>query len=50
VVGGLSVSTLLTLFLVPTVYIILEEWFPRKFGEEALTGPSQANQLAAVEQ
>ena len=31
VVGGLSMSTLLTLFLIPTVYVILEERFPRKF-------------------
>ena len=30
VVGGLSVSTILTLFLIPTVYVILEEWFPRR--------------------
>jgi CzcA family heavy metal efflux pump len=30
VVGGLSVSTILTLFLVPTVYIVLEEHFPRR--------------------
>ena len=30
VVGGLSLSTLLTLFLVPTMYVILEERFPRK--------------------
>ncbi len=36
VVGGLTVSTLLTLFLVPTVYMILEERFPRK--AEALSG------------
>lgn len=34
VVGGLSVSTLLTLFLVPTMYLILEERFPRKLAEE----------------
>lgn len=34
VVGGLSVSTLLTLFLVPTMYVILEERFPRKFEKE----------------
>ncbi|MDH4300984.1 MAG: efflux RND transporter permease subunit, partial [Nitrospira sp.] len=34
VVGGLSVSTLLTLFLVPTMYVILEERFPRRFEEE----------------
>ena len=30
VIGGLSVSTVLTLFLVPTLYTILEERFPRK--------------------
>lgn len=30
VVGGLSVSTALTLFLIPTLYMILEEKFPRK--------------------
>ena len=30
VVGGLSVSTILTLFLIPTLYMILEEKFPRK--------------------
>ncbi|MDH5741568.1 MAG: efflux RND transporter permease subunit, partial [Nitrospira sp.] len=34
VVGGLSVSTLLTLFLIPTMYVILEERFPRRFEEE----------------
>ena len=33
VVGGLSVSTILTLFLIPTVYVILEEWFPRHTGK-----------------
>jgi multidrug efflux pump subunit AcrB len=33
VVGGLSVSTLLTLFLVPTMYMILEERFPRSLVE-----------------
>jgi len=48
VVGGLSVSTLLTLFLVPTVYVILEERFPRKLEEEqrdqtpSQTGPAPA--------
>ncbi|MET0514120.1 MAG: efflux RND transporter permease subunit [Nitrospiraceae bacterium] len=36
VVGGLTVSTLLTLFLVPTVYMILEERFPRR--AEVLSG------------
>ena len=35
VVGGLSVSTLLTLFLVPTMYLILEEYFPRRLEESA---------------
>ena len=30
VVGGLTVSTMLTLFLVPTVYAMLEERFPRR--------------------
>ncbi|MDH4305237.1 MAG: efflux RND transporter permease subunit [Nitrospira sp.] len=34
VVGGLSVSTLLTVFLIPTLYMILEEWVPRKLEEE----------------
>ncbi|MBX3236445.1 MAG: efflux RND transporter permease subunit [Nitrospiraceae bacterium] len=39
VVGGLTVSTILTLFLVPTVYVMLEERFPRRadqLGEERL--------------
>ena len=30
VIGGLTVSTVLTLFLVPTLYAMLEERFPRK--------------------
>jgi len=30
VIGGLTVSTVLTLFLIPTLYTILEERFPRK--------------------
>lgn len=30
VVGGLSVSTFLTLFLIPTLYLIVEQWFPRR--------------------
>ena len=34
VVGGLSVSTLFTLFLVPTMYAILEERFPRRLDLE----------------
>ena len=39
VVGGLTVSTILTLFLVPTVYTMLEERFPRRadqLGETAV--------------
>ncbi|TLY27706.1 MAG: efflux RND transporter permease subunit [Nitrospirae bacterium] len=34
VVGGLTVSTALTLFLIPTLYLILEERFPRKSDPE----------------
>ncbi len=34
VVGGLSVSTVLTLFLIPTLYLILEERFPRRLEDE----------------
>ena len=34
VVGGLTVSTALTLFLIPTLYLILEERFPRQLREE----------------
>jgi len=34
VVGGLSVSTLLTLFLIPTVYVMLEDRIPRKLEGE----------------
>ena len=37
VVGGLSVSTLLTLFLVPTMYVMLEERIPRKVEREPLS-------------
>jgi multidrug efflux pump subunit AcrB len=37
VIGGLSVSTALTLFLVPTLYLALEERFPRK---EDVTDPA----------
>jgi CzcA family heavy metal efflux pump len=40
VVGGLSVSTLLTLFLVPTMYLILEERFPRRLEEETHDHPA----------
>jgi CzcA family heavy metal efflux pump len=37
VVGGLSVSTLLTLFLVPTMYVILEERLPRRIERDPLS-------------
>jgi CzcA family heavy metal efflux pump len=42
VIGGLSLSTALTLFLIPTLYLLLEEKFPRKGGMEipdAMTVP-----------
>ena len=45
VVGGLSASTLLTLFLVPTVYVIAEEWFPRRLDEEQPAGTVPADQI-----
>ena len=34
VIGGLGVSTFLTLLLIPTVYVMLEERFPRAVDEE----------------
>jgi CzcA family heavy metal efflux pump len=46
VVGGLSVSTLLTLFLVPTMYAILEERFPRRF--EAMPDDQRSASREAV--
>ncbi len=46
VVGGLSVSTVLTLFLVPTVYAMLEERFPRS--AEQLAGAESG--IPAVQQ
>ena len=33
VIGGLLVSTFFTLVLIPTLYVMFEEWFPRKFAE-----------------
>jgi hydrophobe/amphiphile efflux-1 (HAE1) family protein len=42
VIGGLAVSTLLTLLLIPTLYVMLEERFPRRMedveGSPALQG------------
>jgi len=34
VIGGLSISTMLTLFLIPTLYLMLEERFPRRRSPE----------------
>ena len=41
VIGGLTVSTALTLFLVPTLYTMLEERFPRKEEHLPETLPTQ---------
>ncbi|HEX9285430.1 MAG TPA: efflux RND transporter permease subunit [Nitrospirales bacterium] len=41
VIGGLLVSTTLTLFLVPTLYTMLEERFPRKEEQLPKTLPTQ---------
>lgn len=50
VVGGLSVSTLLTIFLIPTLYMILEEWAPRNLEEERhYATPSMPNAVATSE-
>jgi len=49
VVGGLSVSTFLTLFLIPTIYMILEERFPRKLEDEGqMTSASQDHPRATM--
>ncbi len=34
VIGGLLVSTFFTLVLIPTLYVMFEEWFPRKIAGE----------------
>jgi CzcA family heavy metal efflux pump len=46
VVGGLAVSTMLTLFLIPTLYMILEEKFPRKADPMASGGETGIPQIA----
>jgi CzcA family heavy metal efflux pump len=46
VVGGLTVSTMLTLFLIPTLYMILEERFPRKADPTAGGGEMGIPQIA----
>jgi multidrug efflux pump subunit AcrB len=42
VIGGLTISTMLTLVLIPTLYVMLEERFPRRVqapeGEPVLQG------------
>lgn len=39
VIGGLTVSTFLTLFLVPTLYTVFEEWFKREIINREETEP-----------
>ena len=34
VIGGLTVSTLLTLFFVPALYTVFEQWFKREMIEQ----------------
>jgi CzcA family heavy metal efflux pump len=48
VVGGLSVSTLLTLFLVPTLYLLLEEKLPRKSEPEIMGAETGARKARPV--
>jgi HAE1 family hydrophobic/amphiphilic exporter-1 len=38
VIGGLASSTFITLFLIPVVYLLAEQWFPRSVKQ-----PSDAN-------
>lgn len=47
VVGGLTVSTALTLFLIPTLYLILEERFPRQLREERVEPAMPTSQTVA---
>jgi multidrug efflux pump subunit AcrB len=35
VIGGLAVSTVLTLLLIPTLYVMIEERFPRRVAAPA---------------
>jgi hydrophobe/amphiphile efflux-1 (HAE1) family protein len=41
VIGGLAVSTVLTLLLIPTLYLMLEERFPRRLEEAEPVGALQ---------
>ncbi|MGH7232486.1 MAG: efflux RND transporter permease subunit [Nitrospiraceae bacterium] len=43
VIGGLSVSTMLTLFLIPTLYLMLEERFPRRSDPELGEADAERN-------
>ncbi len=43
VIGGLSVSTMLTLFLIPALYLMLEERFPRKPDPDMRLGDNNGN-------
>ena len=48
VIGGLSISTMLTLFLIPTLYLMLEERFPRRRSpEEPATTETELDRCAA---
>lgn len=50
VVGGLSVSTLLTVFLIPALYLMLEEWVPRKLEEgRSESHPATQDAVATAE-
>jgi len=50
VVGGLSVSTLLTVFLIPTLYMMLEEWVPRNLEDDRHhSTPAMPNAIATPE-
>lgn len=47
VIGGLSVSTILTLFLIPLLYTILEERYPRAMREDPLEGATPGGETKA---
>ncbi len=44
VIGGLAVSTALTLLLIPTLYVMIEERFPRRM--EAAEGAALQGETA----
>ena len=49
VIGGLSVSTMLTLFLIPTLYLTLEERFPRRPDPELSADDGKGERLTIPE-